>query len=191
MPAPLRACGIALAITVFTTGPGRTAEAPAVEQGLRLFEQGQFAQARAGLMPAATAKPPSTTAEFTLGRIAMSQDDAKEAARWSELAIKANDRNSAYHSWLGRAYGSQAQHAGTFSMMMLARKTKSEFDRAVALDPDNLDARDGLVTYYLEAPGIAGGRSAGARERFGRGKRTRRMEREPHRRARLLRPQPP
>jgi tetratricopeptide (TPR) repeat protein len=49
-------------------------------------------------------------------------------------------------------------------MPFIARHMKSEFERAVALDGNNLDARDGLVDFYSIAPGFMGGGIDKARE---------------------------
>jgi tetratricopeptide (TPR) repeat protein len=46
----------------------------------------------------------------------------------------------------------------------LARKTKAAFDKAVALDGDNVAARDGLLQFYMLAPGFMGGSMAKADE---------------------------
>jgi len=146
------------------TPPARAADPPAVEEGVRLFQQGRFAEARAALGPGASAKPPSATAFFYLGRIALSADDAKEAVSCFEAAVKLDDRSALYHLWLGRACGTQAQRAGKLSQALLARRTRNEFERAVALDPDYLDARANLVSYYLQAPGFLGGSVEKARE---------------------------
>lgn len=92
------------------------------------------------------------------------------AAQWAaaasefERAVRADDRSAVYHFWLGRAYGAQAQRANVLRQPGLARKTRGEFDRAVALDPDYLDAREGLMEYYLQAPAVLGGSDAKARE---------------------------
>jgi len=87
----------------------------------------------------------------------MADDRFKDAERLSEQLVNADGRSSTYHFYLGRAYGAQAQRANVLKQASLARKTKGEFDRAVQLDPENLDAREGLMEYYAQAPGIMGG----------------------------------
>jgi Tfp pilus assembly protein PilF len=94
---------------------------------------------------------------FTLGKAAMQRNDADAAADYFEKAVAAQPKNALYHFWLGQAYGSQAQNASMFSQMRLAGKTKDEFERAVQLDPNLLDARFGLIDFYTMAPAIAGG----------------------------------
>ncbi|HEY2953990.1 MAG TPA: tetratricopeptide repeat protein [Candidatus Eisenbacteria bacterium] len=144
-------------LLVSLAAPALAADPPQVEEGVRLFQQGRYDEARAALTPAATAKPANPTAVFYLGRVALVTSDYKEAERWFETAVGLDGGNSAYHMWLGRAYGSRAQRTGKLSQMSLAGKTRTEFERAAALDPENLDARDGLIQYYLAAPGFMGG----------------------------------
>jgi tetratricopeptide (TPR) repeat protein len=81
-----------------------------------------------------------------------------------EKAVKLEDGNAVYHFWLGRAVGDQARDANPLRQPGLARRTKAEFERATALDPEYLDAREGLIEYYLSAPGILGGSKDKARE---------------------------
>ena len=80
-----------------------------------------------------------------------------------EKAVKLEDGNAVYHFWLGRAVGDQAEDANPLRQPGLARRTKAEFERAADLAPDYLDAREGLVEYYLAAPGILGGSKDKAR----------------------------
>jgi len=159
-----RALALVLLLVTPLAAPVRAADPPAVEEGVRLFREGRYDEARAALTPAAEANPPNATAVFTLGRIALARDDAKEAERRFEVAVAIDGQNSTYHMWLGRAYGSQAQRAGKLSQIGLAKKTKAEFERASALDPENLDAREDLIQYYLQAPGMVGGSVTKAKE---------------------------
>src|SRR5208337_661073 len=55
--------------------------------------------------------------------------------------------------------------SGSFlAAAILAGKVRGEFERAVQLDPNNLDARLDLAEFYLEAPAIMGGGEHKARE---------------------------
>jgi len=162
-----RALALALLLAAALAVPVRAADPPAVEEGVRLFRDGRLEEARVALTPAAEANPPNATAIFYLGRIALAREDAKDAQRRFEVAVALDEQSSTYHLWLGRAYGSQAQRAGKLSQIGLAKKTKAEFERASALDPENLDAREDLIQYYLQAPGMVGGSVSKAKEQAG------------------------
>jgi tetratricopeptide (TPR) repeat protein len=81
-----------------------------------------------------------------------------------ERARNLDPQNSLYHLWLGRIYGEKADRAGLFSAAGLAKKVRTSFERAVALDPKSWEARTDLAEFYLEAPGIVGGGKDKARE---------------------------
>ena len=74
-----------------------------------------------------------------------------------EKATSLAPDNSLYHLWLGRIYGEKADHAGFLSAAGLAKKVRTEFERAVELAPSSWEARTDLAEFYLEAPGIVGG----------------------------------
>ncbi len=103
-------------------------------------------------------------AAFDEGVRLMRLNRADAAETQFERAIAADANNGAYHLWLGNAVGQQAATASTLRQPLMARRIKAEFERAVALDPELLDARDGLILFYLVAPGFMGGSEARARE---------------------------
>ena len=103
-------------------------------------------------------------AAFDEGLRLMRLNKADAAEKQFERAIDADPKNGTYHLWLGNAVGQQTTTASTVRQPFMARRVKAEFERAVALDPDLLDARDGLIQFYLRAPGFMGGSEAKARE---------------------------
>jgi tetratricopeptide (TPR) repeat protein len=74
-----------------------------------------------------------------------------------EKAVTLAPNNSEYHLWLGRTYGEKADASSFFTAAGLAKKVRTEFERAVALDPKSAVGRTDLAEFYLEAPGIVGG----------------------------------
>jgi tetratricopeptide (TPR) repeat protein len=74
-----------------------------------------------------------------------------------ERARNLDPQNSLYQLWLGRIYGEKADRAGFLSAAGLVKKVRVSFERAVELDPKNLEARTDLAEFYLEAPGVVGG----------------------------------
>jgi tetratricopeptide (TPR) repeat protein len=127
------------------------------ERGVRAFDARRYAEARTELSAAAKSDPKNAGAAYYLGRAYLADTAYSDAAKWLERAVDLDPKNSAYHLWLGNAYGSLAQRANKFKQPFLAKKVKNEFERAVELDPNNLDAREGLISFYLQAPGFMGG----------------------------------
>jgi tetratricopeptide (TPR) repeat protein len=93
---------------------------------------------------------------------AMEDWDRAESACKRAVALDSN--NSRFHLWLGRVYGGKADRANFLSAASLAGKVREEFERAVQLNPKDVDARTDLAEFYLEAPGIVGGGEDKARE---------------------------
>ena len=94
---------------------------------------------------------------FAAAKAALDKDENEKAAELLEQAIKINPRNADYHLLLAQAYGDLAQNAGMFKQASLAKKAKGALDRAVQIDPKSFEARNGLISFYLQAPGILGG----------------------------------
>ena len=96
-------------------------------------------------------------AQYYLGRAYIMLKDGETASKHLEKAVELNPNNSDYHFSLGEAYGLDAQNSSIFTKARLAPKVKSEFQRAVDLNPKSVQARMGLINFYLLAPGIMGG----------------------------------
>ena len=137
-----------------------SAQASPVIEADKLFDARKYSDARRLIEPLGKK---DATAAFLLGKIAMAENDAPEAVDWLERAVELNPRSSEYYDWLGKAYGSQAQKASKLKQPFLAKKTKNAWEKAIALDPRNLEAKEDMIQYYLQAPGFLGGDKAKAR----------------------------
>ena len=122
-----------------------------------LFKAGKYDDAKKVFAERVARNRNDAQALFYMGRIAEEQDRHSEAVDWYEKALKLNDTSATYHFWLGSATGALAQRASKIKQPFLARKVKSEFERASQLDPSMLDPRIGLVDFYVMAPGFMGG----------------------------------
>jgi len=93
---------------------------------------------------------------------ALEQWDRAESS--CRKAASLDPANSRFHLWLGRVYGEKADRANFLAAAGLAGKVRGEFERAVQLNPKDVDARLDLAEFYLAAPGIVGGGEQKARE---------------------------
>jgi len=94
---------------------------------------------------------------MTAGMAALDAEHYDKAVQIFTKVIAAQPKNAEAHFRRGVAYGELAQRAGILKQASLASKTKTDFERAVALDPNLLEARWGLINFYLLAPGFMGG----------------------------------
>jgi tetratricopeptide (TPR) repeat protein len=129
----------------------------AVDSVKKLFDAGQFKEGEA-LLRAEISKTPSDPAlHYWLGKCAFELYDDDLAYNSAEKAVELDPKNADYHYFLGTTSGYKAEHSNWFSGLSLAKKTQHEFLTAVQLNPNNVEAQRDLISYYIAAPGIAGG----------------------------------
>lgn len=156
------------AATLGTFAPlSASAQAPSTSEEQQLIRERKFDEARAVSQGRLAKNKNDADAMYWMGRAYHTQDKFGDAGDWFEKAIKVEPNNAVYHLWLGNAKGDEAQNASKIRQPFLAKKVKAEFEKAVELDPTLIDARDGLVGFYSQAPGFMGGSMEKAREQAG------------------------
>src|SRR5579859_341721 len=128
-----------------------------VEAGRRAYESSNYWEAVQALQAAAAKEPQNGDIQLLLTKSYLELQEHDAAIASAEKAVAIDPKSSAYHEWLGRAYGEKADHSSMFSAMGLARKTHKEFETAVQLDERNFSARQALIEFDCSAPGIVGG----------------------------------
>ena len=128
-----------------------------LEAGRRAYEASDYAKAVLALQAAAATEPKNGDVQLLLAKSYLELQQHDAAINSAERAVAIDPRNSIYHEWLGRAYGDKADHAGWFSAISLAKKTRKEFETAVQLDGNNYSARQALIEFDCSAPGLVGG----------------------------------
>lgn len=129
-----------------------------------LLKSGRADAALRQLNEEVRAHPDNAAAYNQLCRVYFQLEMWDSALRMGERSTALEPRSSLFHQWVGRAAGRKAENSNPFTAFGLARRVKTEFERAVALDGNNLSARADLVEYYLEAPGFLGGDKNKARQ---------------------------
>ena len=127
------------------------------EAGFALYKAKKYPEARAAFEKIVAANPRDAQAHYYLGVIANKRSDPDEAIRQLEDATALAPTNSDYFADLGEAYSKAIDKAGLLAQMGLARKCQAALEKSVQLNPDNLAARNGLVSFYRQAPSFAGG----------------------------------
>ncbi|HKR32046.1 MAG TPA: tetratricopeptide repeat protein, partial [Terriglobales bacterium] len=127
------------------------------ESPLNLFINGQADAAVRTLRSSLNANPSDAQQHNLLCRVQYAEERWDAAVSECERAANLDPKNGSYQLWLGRAYGEKAEHSSWLSAIGLAKKTRIAFEKAVQLDPRNIEAHSDLSEYYIEAPGFLGG----------------------------------
>jgi tetratricopeptide (TPR) repeat protein len=129
-----------------------------------MLSAGRIDDAIAELNGRLSSAPADAESANLLCRAYFALEDWNRAESSCKKAAALDPNNSGFHLWLGRVYGEKAEHINLVSAVTLAAKVRGEFERAVQLDPQDVDARLALAQFYIEAPMLLGGGEDKARE---------------------------
>jgi tetratricopeptide (TPR) repeat protein len=155
----------ALVLALLLSAPVQPGAQSAAADGIALAGQGRYREAKPILEQAVRAEPKNAAAHYSLGLVHLSSDqDYEKAAACFEKSVALDERNAEYHYQLGIAYGRIALTAGKLRQIGLAAKVKRQGLKTIELDPRHIEARNGMIQFYMAAPGIMGGSREKARE---------------------------
>lgn len=131
---------------------GLQAPAAPLDTARQLYSKAQFEQVIGALKGdnSAAALQLQGQSWFLLGEF-------KKATDAFDRALEQNGNNSELNAWAGRAYGRRAETGNPLVAPRYASKARQFFEKAVELDPRNVEALSDLFEYYLQAPGFLGG----------------------------------
>ncbi|HEU4636252.1 MAG TPA: tetratricopeptide repeat protein [Edaphobacter sp.] len=121
------------------------------------LKAGRVEEAAAMLKQILKQEPHNAYAHQLLCRVYYAQDKADAAVTECERSVNDDSTRSDSEVWLGRAYGLKASQINMLSAFVVARKVAAAFERAVQLDPTNVQAMSDLGQFYVAAPAIVGG----------------------------------
>jgi len=131
--------------------------------GIAHYTARRWGEAHDAFAKATATQPRSADAALWYGKTLIAEDKADDAEEWLAKAASLDPKSSDIQLWLARAIGMRAQRANVLKQPFLARRMKTTVDRAIALDPDNVDARELRWQFYTMAPGVMGGSDEKAR----------------------------
>jgi len=134
-----------------------SALAGANESAPALLASGHIDEALSALRGQINQSPNDASAHNLICRAYLTIGALDRGISACEKAVSLAPHNSRYHLWLGRIYGVKADQSSWITAAGLAKHVRLEFEAAVQLDPQSVDARSDLAEFYLEAPGVVGG----------------------------------
>ena len=151
-------------IRVLTLLVALSLSAGAADTPEQLIKAGHWKRARP-LIEAAFAKAPKDAHTLALmAKMKHVWGDLDGARKLLDQAIAADPNNFEAHFEMANVLGDLASKASVFKQMSLAGGLRREIETAVRLNPSDVDAHWGMMQYYLQAPGIAGGSKDKARD---------------------------
>ncbi len=123
-----------------------------LDRAIALYEAKEYPAARATLEKITAAEPENAAACYYLGEVLLLRGDTRaldEAIKWLEKAATLDPRNADYLADYG---GASLQLASRNNSFTAATKGRDAMEASLKIDPDNLDARQGLMQFYQRAP---------------------------------------
>jgi tetratricopeptide (TPR) repeat protein len=133
------------------------AAAPVQTPAEILIEAGHWKRARAMVDTAIRERPDDPLANFLLSQVHHAFGDNISPLPLAEKAVALDGSVAKFHRQVAEAVGIAAQRANPVQQLFLARRFRKEIDRALELDPKDLQAWRDLMEYYRLAPGVVGG----------------------------------
>jgi tetratricopeptide (TPR) repeat protein len=135
-----------------------------LEKAAAALKAGELASAEALVTPLTAPDSGDAGAFHFLSQLRVAQRRAKEAVEAAEQAVKLDDAKAEHHSQLGLALSLRMGEVNFMQMAMMSGRMKGAFEKSIALDPNHLSGLIGLARFHTNAPEIAGGSTAKARE---------------------------
>jgi tetratricopeptide (TPR) repeat protein len=135
-----------------------------VQQAVAALKAGDLTTAESLLTPLTVGEKPDPAALEQLSLVRLRQKRAADAVAFAERAVKLAPDQAGLHATLGQALSQRIGEVGFMQQAMIAGRMRKAFEKAAELDPNHLGALIGLSRYYTNAPEIAGGSPAKARD---------------------------
>lgn len=146
-----------LALCLACAGPVAALSSPAERARAQALVEAKDPAAGDAVAALLAAAPDDVAARILQVRLLIAAHRNAEAVELAEQLVDDAPSSADAHFWLGNAYGGRIGEVGRLGQARLAWKLSDAYERAIALDPDQHEARLYLIQFHLRAPGIVGG----------------------------------
>jgi tetratricopeptide (TPR) repeat protein len=137
-----------------------------VDAAMALLHAKRLLEARNAFEQIVQTEPQNAAAWHELGLLWRSQGDNEGFEKAVSCLARATEIEPANETFLANYGGTLMELANRTRSISAATKGRDAMERAVAMNPNDLDAREGLFQYYLRAPFFVGGSEAKAAEQL-------------------------
>ena len=128
-----------------------------IQEGLDAYHNGDYQQAKKLLDSQILTNQTNDQFFHYLGRIAYLRGELAEAESSFKRAIALDNQKTDHFYWLAVTHAAQFNDVSIFGASSLADRFLVAAERAIQLDPKSIPAHQGLLKFYINAPGIIGG----------------------------------
>lgn len=133
-------------------------QAQTIANAQHLLHKGQFVTAQQELEKLLSQEPQNQEAQLLLGQAHCQQSNFDQAIKVLKPLRTAVKNHSDLYFWLGQSYKGKLLATENFlEKGVLSSKVKEYLEKAIALDPQHVEARESIAYFYFSAPGIVGG----------------------------------
>jgi tetratricopeptide (TPR) repeat protein len=154
---------VIVALALLAIGLARPALSDDVETAKNLMEEGWWDDAAImfeKLLETEDSNPEiyNGLAEIYMMKLSRDQDvDWGKTEDYAKKAIELDPDNASYYVTLADIRGLKAMKGSKLRAMGRAKGAREAVEQAVKLEPQDIEARNWLIQYHIQAPGIAGG----------------------------------
>ena len=127
------------------------------EKAQQLFEEGKLEQAKPIFESLLKKNPSNIKIIEYLGDIAGRSKDWDEALLYYGKLKKAKPSEANFYFKYGGVLGMKALEVNKFKALGMIDEVRTNFEKAIELNPKHIEARWALIEFYLQLPGILGG----------------------------------
>ncbi|RVT75779.1 hypothetical protein EOD40_10015 [Flavobacterium sufflavum] len=127
------------------------------EKAQQLFEEGKFEQAKPMFEVLLKKNPSNIKIMECLGDIAGRSKAWDEALLYYEKLKKAKPSEANFYFKYGGVLGMKALEVNKFKALGMIDEVRTNFEKAILLNPKHIEARWALIELNLQLPGILGG----------------------------------
>jgi tetratricopeptide (TPR) repeat protein len=128
-----------------------------LKEGVALFADGNYPAAKSAFETLQQKDPDHPHINYYLARSYIRERNYPAALRHLEQSLEQDNTNPNAHYLQGIAYISLLNEVSIFKKMSYASKTRKAWQAALGLDSNHRQSRYALASFYMNAPGIAGG----------------------------------
>ncbi len=132
-------------------------ESDAVSQAFSAFDQGKHQEAENIFLNLIDNPEHKNQALMYLGWLHLGQGKTESAIEYIEQALKVAPNTADELTMSGDIYCNHAQRASMFKALKIAKTCIAQYEKAVKLEPENVDALMTAMQFYFGAPSFAGG----------------------------------